>query len=187
MPVPVRVRPSAYFFVMFLAFIVGRKRMMKIKIKSVFVMVLLFIPIFIKSGHKETTIESYNNSANEYYQNIVSFDTKAKVARFISYLTPGAHILDVGCGPGIDAKYFIEQGFSVTGIDLSSSMIELARCHAEGETVYIMDIENINLPEAQFDAIWAYASLLHIEKQNLPNILQKFKLLLKENGILYIA
>lgn len=33
------------------------------------------------------------------------------------YVEPGGHILDVGCGSGRDAKYFIDKGYQVTAFD----------------------------------------------------------------------
>ena len=35
---------------------------------------------------------------------------------FEKRLYAGAHILDLGCGSGRDAKYFIDQGYEVTAI-----------------------------------------------------------------------
>lgn len=39
----------------------------------------------------------------------------------------GMPLLDLGCGPGLYAEYFCEQGFAVTGLDLSARSI----CHAK--------------------------------------------------------
>ena len=36
-------------------------------------------------------------------------------------------LLDLGCGTGQLARYFLEQGFRVTGLDLSAAMLEYAR------------------------------------------------------------
>jgi SAM-dependent methyltransferase len=42
-------------------------------------------------------------------------------------LGAGAHVLDVGCGPGRLAQALIAEGFRATGIDASPAMIALAR------------------------------------------------------------
>lgn len=39
-------------------------------------------------------------------------------------------LLDVCCGPGHLALYFLEQGFSTVGIDLSAEMLEIADAKA---------------------------------------------------------
>jgi SAM-dependent methyltransferase len=47
-------------------------------------------------------------------------------------LAAGARVLDVGCGSGLLARRLLSAGFSVTGIDASPAMIELAREYAPG-------------------------------------------------------
>src|SRR5262249_61837515 len=42
-------------------------------------------------------------------------------------LTPGARVLDAGCGPGRHALALARRGFDVVGVDLSSDFIRLAR------------------------------------------------------------
>ncbi len=44
-------------------------------------------------------------------------------------LTDG-HVMDLGCGSGILAAALIAAGYAVTGVDISSSMIDLARANA---------------------------------------------------------
>ncbi|MCL5995394.1 MAG: methyltransferase domain-containing protein [Chloroflexi bacterium] len=38
-------------------------------------------------------------------------------------VTPGARLLDLGCGTGLDAVYFAQQGHCVTAMDWSASMV----------------------------------------------------------------
>lgn len=44
-----------------------------------------------------------------------------------SLLTPGATVVDVGCGSGLEAVYLATEGFRVLGIDLSPSALARAR------------------------------------------------------------
>ena len=46
-------------------------------------------------------------------------------------LTDG-HVMDLGCGSGILAAALIAAGYEVTGVDISSAMIDLARVSAPG-------------------------------------------------------
>lgn len=43
---------------------------------------------------------------------------------------PGQRVLDIGCGSGLLAGALLDAGYSVTGIDASPAMVELARAHA---------------------------------------------------------
>lgn len=47
--------------------------------------------------------------------------------RVASAVRPGARVLDIGAGTGEDAVWFAAQGFSVTGIDPSAGMLEVAK------------------------------------------------------------
>ncbi len=43
--------------------------------------------------------------------------------KFLSYVPKNSLILDVGCGTGRDAKYFIENGHRIVGIDICEPFI----------------------------------------------------------------
>ncbi len=71
-------------------------------------------------------------------------------------LSPGATILDVGCGTGRHSVEFARKGFSVTGIDLSSGMLTQARNKAQAAEVEIewiqADAATFSL-DRQFDSV----------------------------------
>ncbi|MCH1435815.1 MAG: class I SAM-dependent methyltransferase, partial [Acidimicrobiales bacterium] len=55
-------------------------------------------------------------------------------------LEPGAHVLDVGCGPGRHAHDLGRRGFIVHGVDISERFIEVARVDApDGVTFEHLD------------------------------------------------
>ena len=66
-------------------------------------------------------------------------------------------VLDVGTGPGILAMMLAELGHEVTGLDLSSAMLEKARRNAEEKGLAIDfrqgDAENLEFPDGTFDAV----------------------------------
>lgn len=138
-------------------------------------------------NYKDITRQSYDSTAVEYNENTVRLHPKQRAASFLSYLAPNAAILDVGCGPGRDAKYLAKCGFQVTGFDLSPHMIELARREVPDANFLVMDIEKMAFQEGQFDAIWSSASLLHIPKNKLPHVLQRLHHFLRTDGVLYLS
>ena len=77
-------------------------------------------------------------------------------------LTPGDAVLDIGCGPGILAVRAAEQvapGGSVTGVDISEGMLEVARekaaAHGVADAVAFQlgDMHALPFPDGHFTAI----------------------------------
>ena len=68
-------------------------------------------------------------------------------------LRSGQRILDVGCGPGRHAHELARRGFSVVGVDVSSTFIDLARLEApDGASFVVGDARRMDF-EAEFDAV----------------------------------
>lgn len=69
------------------------------------------------------------------------------------------NILDVGSGTGIIAMYLAELGHSVTAVDFSEGMMDVARKKAREKGVNIrlmeMDVENLNFEDETFDCVTA--------------------------------
>ena len=97
----------------------------------------------------------------------------------------GGKILDLGCGSGRDTKAFIDRGYSVTAVDGSPSLCEMAKVQL-GIEVECSDFNELNYKE-EFDGVWACASLLHCSRENLPNIIDKIKHALVPNGVVYMS
>src|SRR4030042_2343950 len=58
------------------------------------------------------------------------FEWDKQLVNFIEHvcqLSPGARILDLGCGGGDQAKVFASKGYEVVGIDIAPPLIEFAR------------------------------------------------------------
>jgi SAM-dependent methyltransferase len=79
----------------------------------------------------------------------------------------GKRILDLGCGEGRFSRILAQQGASLTGVDLSSRMIDLAR-EAEakeplGVDYHVADAADVSfLPDSSFDIVLAYLSLFDV-------------------------
>lgn len=130
-----------------------------------------------------TTIDYYNNRAEEYYRDTVNVDMSEVYHSFEKYLGESAHILDCGCGSGRDTKHFLEKGFRVTAIDGSAELCKKAS-ELTGTNVFNMVFQDMEF-EDEFDGVWACASLLHVPREELPDIFCKLKDSLVDRGILY--
>lgn len=140
-----------------------------------------------EQDYREITRQSYDVTAFEYQENTLKLKTEAKAEKFLSYLSSKSYILDLGCGPGKDAEYFIGKGHKLIGVDISPQMIQLARESVPQADFVVSDIESLSLKDDSLDAIWASASLLHVSKQAMPNVLTNLRRMLKPGGIFYIS
>lgn len=82
--------------------------------------------------------------------------------RFLSLAPEGSAILDIGCGFGWPiAGYVIAQGYKVTGVDSSPSMIELCRRDFPDQDWRVADMRALDLGR-RFGGILAWDSFFHL-------------------------
>jgi arsenite methyltransferase len=94
----------------------------------------------------ETAVESFAGVANPFS---------------LGRLTPGEHVLDVGCGAGTDtlvAAQMVASAGRVTGIDMTPEMLSRARAAAEemGATNVVFvegEAEQLSFPAESFDVV----------------------------------
>ena len=103
----------------------------------------------------------------------------------LSHLPEGALILDFGCGSGRDMRYFLGKGFRVEAADGSEELCRLASVYT-GIPVKQMLFQELEETE-KYDGIWACASILHLRREELPEVFRKMYRALKPGGILYVS
>ncbi len=131
------------------------------------------------------TLDYYNKNAEDFISRTVDADMHYCQDKFIKMLESGAYILDVGCGSGRDSLYFMEHGFKVCAIDGSEEMCRAAADYI-GQKVECIKFQDIAYEE-MFDGVWACASLLHLPKQELPDVLSNFYKAMKPGGVMYAS
>jgi len=137
---------------------------------------------------KLTTLNSYDVSATQYAINTESLHPQKDAQKFLTLLpSKRAKLLDIGCGPGRDAKIFLEHGMDVVGIDFSAKMIEIAQKNVPQGIFQVMDIESLVFSPEAFEGAWANCALLHLPKKNMPVVLKNIWTILKPGGCLYIS
>ncbi len=93
-------------------------------------------------------------------------------------------VLDLGCGTGEPiAKFFIEKGLKVTGVDGSQKMIELCKKRFPSERWLVSDMREINL-QHRFDALLAWHSFFHLDHDSQRSMFKIFESHIKTGGIL---
>ncbi len=131
------------------------------------------------------TIEYYNTNAEDFIKGTIHADMSDNRGRFLKHVVPGGKILDAGCGSGRDSLAFIKAGYLVDAFDASE---EICRITSEtlGIPVECKRFEELSGSE-QYDGIWACASLLHVRKEDLSDVMGRLHRLLKPKGVLYAS
>lgn len=87
---------------------------------------------------------------------------KAWLDWFRGLLPPAGTVLDIGCGTGEPiARYLIEQGCDVTGVDASPEMVAMSKCQCPQGGWYIVDMRELFLGRT-FDGVLAWDSFFHL-------------------------
>lgn len=101
------------------------------------------------------------------------------------------NVLDLGCGMGRHCILFAENGFTVTGFDLSQYGLDVLNKKAEKKNLAINSVQGdvVDLPfeDDRFDAILAYHSVYHVDSKGMDRVIENIKRVLKPGGEVYIT
>lgn len=103
---------------------------------------------------------------------------------FLAHVPQGGSVLDLGCGSGEPiARYLIEQGRQVVGVDVSPDLIELCRARFPDQAWIAADMRGLDL-DRTFDGVIAWHSLIHLPLEAQPAMLGLFARYLRPGGAL---
>ena len=134
------------------------------------------------------TLDHYDNNAASFFAGTIDHDVTQNYAAFLAPFRAGQKldILDFGCGPGRDLKYFHELGHRPVGLDGSIEFCKMARQYSGCEALH-QSFLNLSLPPQTFDGIFANASLFHVPGSELPAVLNTLHDTLRNGGILFMS
>ena len=133
----------------------------------------------------QETLKYYDQNAEMFIAGSLGIDMSETRSRFVAYLPNKAYILDFGCGSGRDTKAFLDMGFCVEATDGSGELCARASEYT-GIQVKKMMFHELNAHE-KYDGIWACASILHLPKAELAEVIGKIEAALKTGGVLYTS
>ncbi|MYB67219.1 MAG: methyltransferase domain-containing protein [Gemmatimonadetes bacterium] len=136
-----------------------------------------------QTDYRELVRTAYNRCAMNYAGQRRT-TAEAELNLITERLTPSSKILDVGCGAGIPVSRHLAGTFSLTGIDISSSMIALAKKNVPKAKFVIADVMETEFPACSFDAIVSFYAIFHIPRQEHLNLFRRFAQWLRPGGLL---
>ncbi|WP_298304363.1 bifunctional 2-polyprenyl-6-hydroxyphenol methylase/3-demethylubiquinol 3-O-methyltransferase UbiG [uncultured Erythrobacter sp.] len=104
---------------------------------------------------------------------------------FLDQLDTGGRILELGCGPGRDSARILERGFDLDATDGIPAIVKKAN-ERHGVGARLMQFDELET-EAEYDAVWAHACLLHCPRARLPDVLNRIHRALKPGGYHYAS
>ena len=137
----------------------------------------------------DQTIAHYEANPQGFWEGTQDHDVSQNYNALLSAIKASKveapfNILDFGCGPGRDLKHFDSVGHNATGLDGSESFCKMAKEHS-GCEVLNQNFVDIDLPDNHFNGVFANASMFHVPKVELVNVINKLQQSLKEDGILF--
>lgn len=106
--------------------------------------------------------------------------------RFEQLLPDGARVLDVGCGTGRDVLHLQTRVAFVMGIDVSTSMLTIAKSKG-AQRIVAADFLHLPTSDEVVDGCWAAASLLHAPKARAPDVVAEIRRVLRPNGAFFLC
>jgi 2-polyprenyl-3-methyl-5-hydroxy-6-metoxy-1,4-benzoquinol methylase len=134
------------------------------------------------------TLQHYSQNADAFWDGTKDHNVAQNYAAFLAPFPTDQKldILDFGCGPGRDVKYFQSLGHNPTGLDGSAIFCEMARQYT-GCQILHQKFLSLELAQQAFDGIFANASLFHVPSQELPKVLSDLHAALRPDGILFFS
>jgi SAM-dependent methyltransferase len=128
------------------------------------------LPLAATLRHAGHVTDDADQIIGLYERHARSFDRQRKrrlferpwLERFLALVPENGSILDLGCGSGEPiARYLVETGYAVTGVDSAAAMIALCRDRFPDHTWLVADMRKLALGRT-FDGILAWNSLFHL-------------------------
>lgn len=135
----------------------------------------------------DPTIQTYDQYAQTYDEEVVEFwDNFPEdfIDKFVSYL-PGKRVLDLGSGSGRDALLLRARGLEVVCLDGSKTMVDMTT--NLGFESHLATFSELNFPNASFDGVWAYTSLIHVPSNDARDVIKNIHTLLRPKGCFAIG
>ncbi|KAJ4397796.1 hypothetical protein N0V93_002033 [Gnomoniopsis smithogilvyi] len=128
-------------------------------------------------GHSAATVAGHATRTAEFC-----------AAYLLPHLSPGASLLDVGCGPGSITSTFVpyvSPGGRVVGVDSSAAVIATAQSQfgSGGAEFLVGDIFQLPFEDGTFDFVYAHQVIVHLPLDKVGSAFREMKRVCKAGGL----
>lgn len=136
----------------------------------------------------EVVAEGYDKLGQRYSEERARFGNWKEVDALTSRLPAHGRVLDAGSGTGVPvSRHLVEAGFEVVGIDLSETMVKVARENVPAATFRQMNMTAIDFPPESFDGVISTYAVIHVPREMHAGIFKSFHSLLKPRGMMLVS
>jgi cyclopropane fatty-acyl-phospholipid synthase-like methyltransferase len=120
-------------------------------------------------------------NAKEYINMAEGIDGTYLVNILKKYLQKGSTILELGMGPGKDLN-LLKKDYKVTGSDKSKAFLDLYSDENKDIELLLLDAKILNI-DRKFDSIYSNKVLIHLDKDELKESINRQYDILNNDGI----
>jgi SAM-dependent methyltransferase len=144
------------------------------------------------TGFLDTTRTFYDAIAEDYSDRFRSVLADAPLDRalmgaFAELVGPDGEVADLGCGPGQVTAHLASLGLRVFGLDLSASMLAIARREHPGLRFEQGSMLELDLPDGALAGAVSWYSSIHTPWERLPDFFAEVRRVLAPGGHLLLA
>jgi SAM-dependent methyltransferase len=139
------------------------------------------------SDHRKTIVaRGYDALGEDYLAWASSFVDRARhrmLKEFTTRVASGAHVLDLGCGPGVPSTRVLASWFDVTGVDISETQLDAARRNVPKASFVHGDLMHVDFPPDSFDGVTAFYSIPHVPREEHGPLFERVSRWLVPGGL----
>lgn len=129
------------------------------------------------------TLGFYNANAVEYAAD--EDGPNPRLFGFLDRCRPAGKVLELGTGGGVDAEAIIARGFDLDATDGSAQLAAIASRRI-GQTVRTLLFDELDAV-GRYDGVYACASLTHVPRHALPDVISRVHRSLKNGGLVWAS
>ncbi len=124
------------------------------------------------------------------FQNLVSMTASRvshSIVEFAENNTESGHVLDLGCGSGVNSIPLLKKGWKVTGLDRNKTILDVFLKNARdcsGLELVHKDIREYNFTPNTYDLVVMVNVINYLAPKTIVELMMKINNTLKTNGIL---
>ena len=139
---------------------------------------------------KKQNVKSYDDNAVAFDSHFDGFGARVSdinIAFKLSGLKlADRRVVEIGCGSGRDASYIVKHCGWYQGFDPSKNLLKIAQARVPDGSFVVAGAISYEYP-AHINVIFAFASLLHVDKDDFETVLKKLSGSLQPGGVVFMS